>query len=46
MEAGQFRAVIDRSYPFDAIADAYRYVATGQKAGIVVIEVVPAGLLG
>ena len=43
MEAGQFRAVIDRSYPLDAIADAYRYVATGQKAGIVVIDVAPAG---
>jgi len=43
MEAGQFRAVIDRSYPLDAIADAYRYVATGQKAGIVVIEVAAAG---
>jgi NADPH:quinone reductase-like Zn-dependent oxidoreductase len=39
MESGQFRAVIDRRYPLDAIAEAYRYVATGQKAGIVVIEV-------
>ena len=41
--AGQFRAVIDRKYPLDAIADAYRYVATGQKTGIVVIDVVTAG---
>lgn len=40
LEAGQFRAVVDRTYPLDAIADAYRYVAAGQKAGIVVIEVV------
>jgi NADPH:quinone reductase-like Zn-dependent oxidoreductase len=39
MEAGQFRAVVDRKYPLDAIADAYRYVETGQKAGIVVIDV-------
>jgi NADPH:quinone reductase-like Zn-dependent oxidoreductase len=39
MESGQFRAVIDRTYPLDAIADAYRYVETGQKAGIVVIDV-------
>jgi len=39
MEAGRFRAVIDRRYPFDAIADAYRYVQTGQKTGIVVITV-------
>jgi NADPH:quinone reductase-like Zn-dependent oxidoreductase len=39
MEAGQFRAVVDRTYPLEAIAEAYRYVETGQKAGIVVIEV-------
>jgi NADPH:quinone reductase-like Zn-dependent oxidoreductase len=39
MEAGQFRAVIDRRYPLEAIADAYRYVETGQKTGIVVIDV-------
>src|SRR5580658_7955408 len=39
IEAGQFRAVIDRSYSLDAIADAYRYVGTGQKVGIVVINV-------
>ena len=39
MEAGQYRAVIDRKYKLDAIADAYRYVETGQKAGIVLIEV-------
>jgi NADPH:quinone reductase-like Zn-dependent oxidoreductase len=41
MRAGQFRAVIDRRYPLDTIADAYRYVATGQKVGIVVINVMP-----
>jgi NADPH:quinone reductase-like Zn-dependent oxidoreductase len=39
MEAGQFRAVIDRRYPLDAIADAYCHVGTGQKLGIVVIDV-------
>jgi NADPH:quinone reductase-like Zn-dependent oxidoreductase len=39
MEAGQFRAVIDRTYRLEAIAEAYRYVETGQKAGIVVIQV-------
>jgi len=38
MEAGQFRAVVDRKYPLDAIADAYRYVQTAQKTGIVVID--------
>ena len=42
MEAGEFRAVIDRKYPLEAIADAYRYVETGQKTGIVVINVRPA----
>jgi hypothetical protein len=42
MEAGQFRAVIDRRYVLAAIADAYRYVETGQKVGIVVIDVTTA----
>ena len=39
MAAGKYRAVIDRIYRLDEIADAYRYVASGQKAGIVVIMV-------
>ena len=39
MQAGQFRAVIDRRYSLYEIADAYRYVGTGQKTGIVVINV-------
>lgn len=39
MAAGQFRAIVDRHYPLDAIADAYRYVQTGEKTGIVVIDV-------
>jgi NADPH:quinone reductase-like Zn-dependent oxidoreductase len=43
MAAGRFRAVIDRHYPLDRIADAYRYVHTGQKVGIVVIDVLPDG---
>jgi NADPH:quinone reductase-like Zn-dependent oxidoreductase len=38
IEAGEFRAVIDREYPLEAIADAYRYVETEQKTGIVVIN--------
>jgi NADPH:quinone reductase-like Zn-dependent oxidoreductase len=42
MEAGQFRGIIDRKYPLAEIADAYRYVETGQKVGIVVIDVVAA----
>ena len=43
VEAGQFRAIIDRKYDLAEIADAYRYVETGQKVGIVVINVMPAG---
>jgi NADPH:quinone reductase-like Zn-dependent oxidoreductase len=39
MEAGDFRAAVDRKYPLEEIADAYRYVMTAQKAGIVVIDV-------
>jgi NADPH:quinone reductase-like Zn-dependent oxidoreductase len=39
MEAGEFRAIVDRRYALDMIADAYHYVYTGQKAGIVVIDV-------
>jgi NADPH:quinone reductase-like Zn-dependent oxidoreductase len=40
IEAGGYIPVIDRRYPLAAIADAYRYVQTGEKAGIVVIDVV------
>ena len=39
LENGQFRAVIDRRYPLEQIRDAYRYVETGQKTGIVVVDV-------
>lgn len=39
MAAGGFRAVVDRSYPLGEIRDAYRYVETGRKTGIVVLEV-------
>jgi NADPH:quinone reductase-like Zn-dependent oxidoreductase len=40
IEAGRYVPVIDRSYELDAIADAYRYVQTGEKTGVVVIDVV------
>jgi NADPH:quinone reductase-like Zn-dependent oxidoreductase len=43
LEAGRYRAIIDRTYKLDAIADAYRYVESGQKAGIVVIDVAGDG---
>jgi NADPH:quinone reductase-like Zn-dependent oxidoreductase len=46
MDAGQFRAIIDRTYALAEIADAYRYVETGQKVGIVVINIVAAGESG
>ncbi len=43
MEAGEFHAVIDRKYPLEAIADAYRFVETEQIIGIVVINVMQSG---
>jgi NADPH:quinone reductase-like Zn-dependent oxidoreductase len=38
METGELRAVIDRRYRLDDIVEAYRYVETAKKTGIVVIE--------
>ena len=34
---GRFSPVMDRSYPFDALVEAHRYVATGRKRGNVVV---------
>ena len=39
LKNGQLRAVIDRTYPLEQVADAYRYVGTKQKNGIVAIQV-------
>ena len=42
LETGQFKPVIDRTYPLDQIVEAYRYVETGQKIGNVVISLEPS----
>jgi NADPH:quinone reductase-like Zn-dependent oxidoreductase len=39
VEAGKYRAVIDRRYDLDAVVEATRYVETGQKTGNVVLRV-------
>jgi NADPH:quinone reductase-like Zn-dependent oxidoreductase len=39
LESGAFRPLVDRRYRLEEIAEAYRYVETGQKIGNVVISV-------
>jgi NADPH:quinone reductase-like Zn-dependent oxidoreductase len=39
VEAGEYRAVVDRTVGLDEVADATRYVETGQKTGNVVVLV-------
>ena len=37
VEKGKFKPLIDRQYPLDKIAEAFDYVATGQKKGNVIL---------
>ena len=39
MEQESYMPIIDRKYPLDNIAEAYRYVETGEKIGNVVITI-------
>lgn len=39
VETNKYKPIIDRSYSLEQIADAYRYVETGNKIGNVVITI-------
>lgn len=39
MASGAFRPLVDRTYPFEELGDAYAYVDTGRKVGNVVVTI-------
>ena len=39
LEAGKYRAVVDRTYPLEEVVEATKYVDTLQKVGNVVMTV-------
>ncbi len=39
IDAGEYRAVIDRTYPLEDVVEATKYVETGQKTGNVVLTI-------
>jgi NADPH:quinone reductase-like Zn-dependent oxidoreductase len=46
LEAGEYRPVIDRTYPLEDVIEATKYVETGQKTGNVVLTLDGAGPAG
>ena len=43
LETGEYRAVIDRTYPLDQVIEATRYVETQQKIGNVILTISEGG---
>jgi NADPH:quinone reductase-like Zn-dependent oxidoreductase len=41
IEAGEYRPIVDRTYPLEDVVEATRYVETGEKTGNVVLAVTP-----